>query len=168
VILRPPGVYGPRDGEFLRLFKAVKAHVVPRFGGDRQALSLVFAKDLAEAAVVCLTHPAAAGKTYFVASPDVTTLGALAEAIAKSMGVWTMPLPLPMAVLWPVCAVQEAVSRLTGKPSVFSRQKYPELTVPGWVCDASRLRADTGCVCATDLRAGIAETLRWYRENAWL
>jgi nucleoside-diphosphate-sugar epimerase len=49
VILRPPAVYGPRDEAFLPLFKAVKAHILPRFGGGRQTLSLVFAEDLAEA-----------------------------------------------------------------------------------------------------------------------
>ena len=30
VILRPPAVYGPRDAEFLRLFKAVRRHLLPR------------------------------------------------------------------------------------------------------------------------------------------
>ena len=30
VILRPPPVYGPRDAEFLRLFRAVKTHLLPR------------------------------------------------------------------------------------------------------------------------------------------
>lgn len=73
VILRPPAVYGPRDTGFLPLFKAVQNHVLPRFGGGRQQLSLVFAKDLAEIAVTCLTHPAAAGKTFYTASPEVTT-----------------------------------------------------------------------------------------------
>ena len=72
VILRPPAVYGPRDAEFLRLFKAVKRHLLPKPGGA-QALSLVFVQDLAEAVVTCLNHPAAAGKTYFVAAREVVT-----------------------------------------------------------------------------------------------
>ena len=42
------------------------------------ALSFVFVKDLAEAIVACLTHPAAAGKTFYIASPEVTTARALA------------------------------------------------------------------------------------------
>ncbi len=59
VILRPPAVYGPRDGEFLRLFKAVRGHSAQL--GRAQALSLVFVKDLAKAVVNCLDHPASGG-----------------------------------------------------------------------------------------------------------
>ena len=168
VILRPPAAYGPRDTGFLPLFKAVKKHVLPRFGGGRQQLSLVFAKDLAEAVVTCLTHPAAAGKTFYTASPEVMTTLALADEIAHQMGTWTLPLPLPTAALWPLCCFQEAVSRLTGKPNLLSRQKYAELRAPGWVCDPSRLRRELGFVCAVTLRNGITETLAWYQQQGWL
>ena len=43
------------------MFKAVKSHILPQPSGA-QALSLVFVRDLAEAVVACLTHPAAGGK----------------------------------------------------------------------------------------------------------
>jgi nucleoside-diphosphate-sugar epimerase len=168
VILRPPAVYGPRDVEFLHLFKAVKAHLLPLFGGGRQPLSFVFVSDLAEAAVTCLTHPAAAGKTFYVASPQVVTAGALAGEIALQMGTWTLPLLLPVAALWPLCCAQEAISRWTGKANVLSRQKYAELRAPGWVCDPSRLRRELGFVCGVTLKTGIAETLAWYRRQGWL
>ena len=78
VIVRPPAVYGPRDEAFLPLFQAVKAHLLPSFGGGRQALSLVYVKDLAEAIVTCLTHPSAGGKIFYVTSPEMTTAAALA------------------------------------------------------------------------------------------
>jgi len=167
VILRPPAVYGPRDAEFLRLFKAVKNHVLPKPSGA-QALSLVFVKDLAEAVVTCLSHPAAAGKTYFVASREIVTARGMAEEIAAQMNVWTVPLPLPTALLWPVCLAQEALSHLTGKPNVLSLQKFVELRAPGWVCDPTRLERETGCVCATLLKTGVAEALAWYRQHKWL
>ena len=167
VILRPPPVYGPRDGELLRLFRAVKSHLLPRLS-RAQAFSLVFVRDLAEAVVTCLTHPAAAGKTYFVASREVVTARTLAEEIASQMNVWTLPLPLPTALLWPMCLAQELASRLTGKPNVLSLQKFAELRAPGWVCAPERLERETGCICATTLKAGISETLSWYREHNWL
>ena len=167
VILRPPAIYGPRDAEFLRLFRAVKNHLLPRLGAA-QALSMVFVRDLAEAVVTCLTHPAAAGKTYFVAAREVVTARAIAEEIAVQMGVWTLPLPLPTALLWPICLAQELISRLTGKPNVLSLQKFAELRAPGWVCDPARLEHETGCACPTTLKQGVAETLTWYRQHNWL
>ena len=167
VILRPPAVYGPRDGEFLRLFRAVKNHLLPRTS-EAQALSLVFVRDLAEVVATCLSHPAAAGKTYFVAGREVVTARSLGKEIAEQMKVWTLPLPLPTWMLWPVCLAREAWSRLTGKPSVLSLQKFAELRAPGWVCDATRLERDTGCACATTLKQGVAETLLWYRRQHWV
>ena len=167
VILRPPAVYGPRDAEFLRLFKAVKHHVQPRLGRT-QALSLVFVRDLAEAVVTCLNHPAAAGRTYFVAAREVVTAQSMAEEIAAQMKVWTLPLPLPAGLLWPLCLGREVLSRVTGKPSVLSLQKFAELRAPGWVCDPTRLERETGCTCPTTLRAGAAQTLAWYQQHHWL
>jgi nucleoside-diphosphate-sugar epimerase len=167
VILRPPPVYGPRDAELLRLFRAIKTHLLPKLR-RAQALSLVFVRDLAEAVVTCLTHPAAAGRTYFVASREVVTGRTIAEEIASQMNVWTLPLPLPTALLWPICLAQELASRLTGKPNVLSLQKFAELRAPGWVCAPTRLERETGCTCATTLKTGIAETLSWYRQHHWL
>jgi nucleoside-diphosphate-sugar epimerase len=167
VILRPPAVYGPRDAEFLRLFRAVKRHLLPKPGGA-QALSMVFVRDLAEAVANCLTHPAAGGKTYFVAAREVVTARTMAEEIAAQMNTWTLPLPLPIALLWPICLAQELASRVTGKPNLLSLQKFAELRAPGWVCDPTRLERETGYACATTLKRGIAETLSWYREHNWL
>ncbi len=167
VILRPPAVYGPRDAEFLRLFRAVKSHLLPELGGA-QALSMVYVRDLAEATATCLTHQAAAGKTYFVAAREIVTAGLMAAEIAAQMGVWTLPLPLPTALLWPMCAAQEALSRLTGKANVLSLQKFAEVRAPGWVCDPALLERETGCVCATIMKHGVAETLAWYRQHHWL
>ncbi len=166
VILRPSAVYGPRDVEFLRLFRAIARHILPR--PSRQPLSFVYVHDVAGAAVACLTHPAAAGRTYHVASPEVLTARAFAAEIAAQMGVWTLPLPLPTAALAPLCWLQDALSLITRRPSVLSRQKYAELRAPGWVCDTTRLRQDLGVVCATPLKQGIAGTLAWYRQQGWL
>jgi dihydroflavonol-4-reductase len=167
-VLRPPAVYGPRDGEFLRLFKATRAHLLASFGGGRQALSFVFVADLAEAVVATLTRPEADRQTYFVTGTEVVTAGEFARAVAVAMNVWTLPLALPTAALWPVCAFEEMRSRLMGKASVLSRQKYAELRAPAWVCDPAKLREQLGFQCATSLDDGIRQTLAWYREHAWL
>jgi nucleoside-diphosphate-sugar epimerase len=167
VILRPPAVYGPRDAEFLRLFRAVKSHVLPKPGGT-QALSLVFVRDLAGAVATCLDHPAAAGKTYFVAAKEIVTTQIMAGEIAAQMKVWTLPLPLPIAFLWAMCLVRQVMSRFTGKADVLSLQKFAELRAPGWVCDPTLLERETGCACSTSLNQGVAETLAWYRQHHWL
>jgi len=166
-IVRPPAVYGPGDTAFLPMFKAVKNHVLPR-PSNRQALSLVFARDLAQAITTCLDHPVAAGKTYFVSSREVVTGLGLAELIAQRMRVWTLPIPLPPLLLWPICLLQELFSKLTGRPTLLNLQKFAELRAPGWVCDPSRLEHELGIRCETTLSAGLPETLHWYQQHKLL
>ena len=168
VILRAPAVYGPRDTDFLQLFKAVRAHVRPEFGGGRQPLSLVHAEDLATVAIAALEHPAASGQTFNVAASEVVTTGELARVIADAMATWTLPLPLPVWGLWPICVAQEAWSRLRARPAILSRQKYLEARAAGWVCDVRKLRDELGLECRTTVRDGVARTLTWYREQGWL
>jgi len=167
-ILRPPAVYGPRDDGFLTLFLTVRRHFVPRFTGGIESLSMIFAKDLAEGTVSCLTHPAAEGRIYFIAPLQAVTVHGFCREIARQLNVWTLPLWLPVPVLWPVCVVTELVCRLMGKASLLNRQKYGELRVPGWVCDATRLRNEIGFVASTPLSDGIQQTIAWYRGSGWL
>ncbi|MEI7729938.1 MAG: NAD(P)-dependent oxidoreductase [Verrucomicrobiota bacterium] len=167
-IIRPSAVYGPRDAEFLRLFKAVQAHLLPSFGGGKQALSLVYARDLALAVVHCLDCPSAENKTYFVAAPEMISANQMAAEVANQLHTWTLPLPLPVPLLYPVCAAQELISRLTGKANVLSRQKYAELAAPGWVCSAAKLKSDTGFEATTTFKVGAAATLLWYRAEQWM
>lgn len=167
-IIRPPGVYGPRDREFLRLFKTVQAHVLPRFGGGGQQLTLVYAPDLAAAIVAAMTHVNAGREVFFAGSPEVVTAAELAQRIATESGAWTMPLPLPNAALWLACQWAELLSRFTGKPNVLSAQKWVELKAPGWVCDVSKLKGEVGYDCRTSLAAGVAQTRAWYRAQGWL
>jgi len=47
------------------------------------------------------------------------------------MKVWTIPLPLPTPLLWPLCLFQEVMTGLTGKANVLSLQKFAELRAPG-------------------------------------
>ena len=167
VLLRPPAVYGPRDNAFLSLFQAVKRHLLPRPSAT-QALSLVFVKDLADAIVACLDHPAAGGKAYFVSGREVATARDLADEIAAQFNHWTVPVPLPPVLLWPVCLFRELWSHLTRRASLLNLQKFAELRAPGWVCDPSRLEREVGFTCNTKLKEGVARTLLWYREQRWL
>jgi len=167
-ILRPPAVYGPRDGEFLRLFKAVKNHILPMFGGGKQPLSLVYVKDLASTAVETLFASKTTGKIYFVASPEFTTALGFAKTIKEVMNVWTVPLCLPVQGLYPVCLSQEIFSKITKKPTVLDRQKYKELSAPGWTCDVSKIKNELGLICKTSLKQGIEQTLQWYYSERWI
>ena len=101
-ILRPAAVYGPRDADFLPVFKAVRRHLMPLIGGGRMQLSLVYVGDVAAAALRCLGNPQAYGKTYHVASPEPCTTRDFLREIAAAMNVRAVPVSIPLALLYPV------------------------------------------------------------------
>ena len=168
VILRPAAVYGPRDGDFLLMFKAARSRWVPSFGGGRQQLSLVYVADVARAVIACLDRLPIENRTFNVAHREVFTARELTAEIGRQLGVNPVQVPLPLPLLWPVCLTGEVVARVRGRPSIVNLQKYPELAAPGWVCDSRRLREELGIEPATGLREGIAATLAWYRGHGWL
>jgi nucleoside-diphosphate-sugar epimerase len=168
VILRPPAVYGPRDEGFLPLFRTITRHVRPVLWGGIKELSLVFAHDLADAIVTCLLHPAAAGKTYFIANPEIVPTERFTSQIAKHLNTWTVSVPLPVPVLLPMFAMLELVSLLTGHATIMTSQKYAELRAPAWVCDPTRAQTELGITCPTTLETGVALTIDWYRQQGWL
>lgn len=168
VIIRPPAVYGPRDGEFLRLFKAVKSGFLPDIGCGRQALSLVFVMDLARVIVDCLRLPAVANNVFFAANPEIKTAREFGEVVAGELQVRPIRLPIPVPLLWPVCWGQELISQITRKANVLSAQKFAELRAPGWVCDGSKLKNELGLECPTALAEGVRRTALAYREDGWL
>ncbi|HNQ89646.1 MAG TPA: NAD-dependent epimerase/dehydratase family protein [Verrucomicrobiota bacterium] len=168
VILRPPAVYGPRDLEFLRLFRAAQTGLVPSIGGGRQELTLVYAPDLAEALVHCLTHPAAAGKTYHVGAPEVVTAANLAREIGAVLGRRPRFLPIPAPLVPLVCQIAALGARCRRRPSLLAHDKHRELLALGWVADTTRLEAETGFSCPTRLRPGLEHTAAWYRAHRWI
>lgn len=168
VILQPPPVYGPRDREFLPVFRMVKRHLRPVLWGGIKQLSLVFAQDLAEAIVTCLLHPAAAGKTYFIANPEVVSPNLFTRQIAEQVGTWTAPVPIPVPLLLPVFGLLELIALLRRRATIMTTQKYAELRAPAWVCDPTRARTELGVTCPTTIEQGIAQTVAWYREHGWL
>ena len=70
-IVRPPLVYGPGvRANFLKLMEAVHKRTPLPFGLVRNRRSLIFVANLADALAACLTHPAAAGRTFLSSDGD--------------------------------------------------------------------------------------------------
>ncbi|HEY7726911.1 MAG TPA: NAD-dependent epimerase/dehydratase family protein, partial [Candidatus Eisenbacteria bacterium] len=94
VVLRPPTVYGPRDGAVRRYFVAAKRHLRPELRRGAR-FSVVYAEDLARAVRVVLTDDRALGEVFFVAGPDETDYTEMGTLVARAVGTWTVPVRPP-------------------------------------------------------------------------
>lgn len=167
-IVRPPAVYGPRDREFLRLFRLVRRGLLPLPGGGTQELSLVHAADLAEALVAAARSEACRGGVYHAAGPERVTQRELAALVGRAVGRTARLLPLPPAAVSVTLALSRLAARLRGRATLLGPDKLPELLAPAWTCSSAALSRDAGWQARIPLAEGLRATADWYRGAGWL
>ena len=103
VVVRPCVVYGEGDRLFLpKLIRnMVRGWRVPLIGGGDRPLSLVHARNVAQAVALALDAPKAAGQAYNVTNDDPITARQLVEAVGRAAGrrIRTISIPARPAVL---------------------------------------------------------------------
>ena len=165
-IVRPSGIYGPGDRRLLKLFKNV-VRGFPILGSGQIYYHLTYIDDLVEGFRLCGEHPAAAGRTFILAGADVTTLADVMKIIAEAAGVRPPSVHLPVWPFWMAGAVCEAICVPLGiEPPIYRRRV--DFFTKSRAFDITRARAEIGYTPRVGLREGIARTLTWYREHAWL
>lgn len=172
IIIRPPAVYGPRDTEFLRVFKFSGLGIAPLFGDGSQELSLIFASDLVEA-LIATAHKGTKEKTYYAAHRDVVTSQKFVELVyreVKQKGAGARPflIKVPSLAVRAILHVTGTAANLLGAATVLSPDRAGEFLAPAWTCDPTELESDTGWRARHSTQEGIAQTAAWYRENRWL
>jgi nucleoside-diphosphate-sugar epimerase len=167
VIARPSGIYGPADRRLLKLFRGVARQRFVILGDGKIFYHLTYVDDLCEGFRLCGDVPAAAGRTYILAGGEVTTLNELTAMIAEQAGVLPPRLHLPVWPFWAAGGLCEAVCAPFGiEPPLYRRRV--DFFTKSRAFDISRARRELGYAPSVGLRDGIARTLAWYREHAWL
>ena len=164
-IVRPAAVYGPRDGDFLRVFRlatrAVALHAVSR----DHAFSIVHVADTVDALLLAAEAPAAVGRTYFVANESPITWRELYAEIARAADVTpTRDIQIPLRLIALAGLAGDAVGALTGWHSLANRHKTRLARPRWWLCDATRARDELGWRPRMPLQQGIRETYLWYLQ----
>lgn len=168
LILRPTGVYGPRDKDYLILMKAVKNGLDVGAGYRKQVLSFIYSEDLADV-IFTLIGKGFSGKEYVVADGDCytdTEFNAIVQKVLQKKRV--LRLKLPLFLVRPAAFLSEKAAALMGKAITFNTDKYHIMKQRNWACDTSSLQKDTGFVAAYRLEEGITKTVAWYKEQGWL
>jgi nucleoside-diphosphate-sugar epimerase len=167
VIARPTGIYGPGDRRLLKLFRGVARRRFVVLGGGRIYYHLTYIDDLVEGFRLCGEVPAAAGRTYILAGPEVTTLTELIDRIAAAAGVEPPRVRLPVWPFWLAGAACEAICAPFGiEPPLYRRRV--DFFTKSRAFDISRARRELGYAPQVSLRQGIERTLRWYRREGWI
>lgn len=154
VIVRPPLVYGPGvKGNLARLLSWAERGVPLPLAGVRNARSLIGIDNFTSALQACLTHPAAAGRTYLVRDGEDVSTPELVRRLGRHLGkparMFALPAPL-LEGLAGLVGRRADVQRLTGSLAV----------------DDSRIRHELGWMPPRTLDEGLAQMTRAWLDNA--
>lgn len=167
IMLRPTAVYGPRDRDIFIILKTIAQGLEPYIGKQKQTLSFIYVKDLAEVAVDALLSPITHG-AYNVSDGhnyDRYELANLTKAILQKK---TLKLHIPMSMVRALAFVQETVGKMQGQMPALNQDKLAELTADSWSVSIDNIHRDLGFTPRYDLASGLAETIQWYKDNTWL
>ena len=168
MILRPTGVYGPREKDYFLMLKTVKSGLDVGAGFKPQHLTFIYVKDLVDAVFLALESPLT-NKSYFVGDGDVHTDKEYTTLVKKVLGKkHVLSIKVPLCVLKFISVIAESASKITKKPSTLNRDKYKIMKQRNWECDIEPLVQDLRFTPQYNLERGLIESVNWYKESGWL
>jgi UDP-glucose 4-epimerase len=165
IILRPTAVYGPRDKGIFIFFKQLTKGFEPYIGNKQQKLSFIYVKDLAKAAIAALNI--SNQNSYNLSDGNFYDKYELADTTKNILHLKTIKFHLPVNFVKLIAYLTEKVGYLGNKAPIVNIEKINELTAVNWSCGIEKAKYDLGFYPHYDLKAGLTETLNWYKTNNW-
>jgi nucleoside-diphosphate-sugar epimerase len=165
--VRPPGVYGPRDVDYLEMFRTAKWGFVPLPPGG--ASSIIHADDLARLLVGLAAHNAAPTRKQ-IYEPDDGREGGwshkeLAAAIGRAMGRRVIAPHLPRAVLEAAATADRLVR---GDKARLTADRVGYMCHPNWVARFDRKPPPVLWQPRIAGEDGLKATAEWYKREGWV
>ena len=168
VILRPTGVYGPRERDYFLMAKSIKGHSDFAVGYKRQDITFVYVSDVVQAVFLAI-EKGQTGRKYFLSDGQVYQSTTFSDLIHEELGrPWWIRITAPVWVLRIVTFFGEHIGRMTGKISALNNDKYNILRQRNWRCDIQPAIDELGYQPQVKLKEGVRRSIKWYKEQGWL
>jgi nucleoside-diphosphate-sugar epimerase len=168
IIMRPSGVYGPRDRDYLEMVKLMKRGIDVSLGFNTQILDFLYIDDFTKAVYLAMESSiynriwfVSEGKHYY--SYEFSNI--LRSLLHKK---YVFKITVPVCLAYFVSLISGVVSSLSGKNVLINPDKYKILKQRNWTCDISDIERDLGFKADYNLHNGFVKTIEWYKKNGWL
>ena len=168
VILRPTGVYGPRERDYFMMFKSIQAHTDFAVGYQKQDITFVYVTDVVQAVFLAL-EKGETGRRYFLSDGEVYQSSTFSNLIRKELGnPWWIRITAPLWLLRIITFCGDRIGHLTGKITALNNDKYHIMKQRNWRCDIEPARQELGFEPQVQLEEGVRRSVAWYKKNKWL
>lgn len=166
-IVRPPGVYGPRDVDYLEMFRSAKLGIVPL--PPRGASSIIHVEDLARLLLDLVDAPPALVRRHMFEPDDGREGGwshsELAQAIGKAVGRRVFAPHLPKTLMMTGARIDRL---LRGDKARLTPDRVGYMAHPNWVVRSANKVPAAVWQPHIEGEEGLARTAEWYRSQGML
>ncbi len=163
-IIRPTAVYGPREQDFLTVYKMINQGLELFIGSETQKLTFIYVQDLVDQ-IFNVMQSAKSQKNYFVSDGKYYSAEQLHDYVKAALGRKTIKIKLPLFLVKGLAHISEFASKFTGKYPPLNPQKVAELKCKSWVCDTGPLQAEFSFQPKYYLADGIENTIKWNKQR---
>jgi len=168
IILRPTGVYGPRERDYFMMAKSIQSHIDFAVGFKQQDITFVYVTDVVQAVFLAL-EKGETGRCYFLSDGEVYQSSTFSDLIRKELGnPWWIRITAPLWLLHIITFCGEYMGHMTGKVTALNNDKYNIMKQRNWRCDISPARQELGYDPQVKLEEGVRRSIAWYKKNKWL
>ncbi len=165
IILRPTGVYGPHEQDYLMMIKSIDSHFDFGVGMRKQMLTFIYVEDLARAIFDAL-EKAPLHRKYIISEPRAYTQKEFRRIVSKALGrKLVIPVRLPLWALSAACKISEKWGAAKMKAVTLNTDKYKIMSQRNWSCDVNPAITDFGFSPKVDLEEGIRLTVEAYKGS---
>ncbi|MBN1650915.1 MAG: NAD(P)-dependent oxidoreductase [Bacteroidales bacterium] len=167
LIIRPTGVYGPREKDYYVVYKTINKGLETYIGRTDQHISFIYVRDLTRLIFNALDS-SVTQKAYFVSDGDAHTSSSFMSLLKHELKKKTVRIVFPMLLVRIIAFINEKLSCIFGISPTLNTEKYKEISSKNWLCDTSEIVKDFGFVPEYNLQKGIKETITWYKNEKLL
>jgi len=158
LIIRPTGVYGPREQEYLKFYRIINKGLEPYIGSSHQQISFIYIRDLVmmvfDAAASSFVH-----KTWVASDGKNYSTMEFANLVKKILRRKTVKLFFPLKAVKVMAVLTEAFALPFRITPTLNRDKISIIASKNWRCDPSTIFKDLQFTPEYDLEKGLRETL---------
>ncbi len=166
-IVRAPSVFGPRDFDFVSVFKMVQMGFKLVLG-KKNKLSFVYVKNLVEGISLMIGNPKALNQIFFISDDKALTWLEFNNFIEKAAGVRAHSLYIPEFVVSFASRYSSLKARLLKEPVLISKHKIEEMRQPYWMISNEKAKKELGYTPLYSTEEGIRESIPWYFNQRWV
>lgn len=167
-IVRPPGVYGPRDTEIFAFFKAINNGVSAMMGFTPKEMSLIHVRDLVQGMYQAATNENSVGEVYFLGSLECYNWKQLGDYASKAMNKKTWTIKIPHFVIFILGFFGQILESWFGMDVALNKDRAYRITRPSWYCNSGKAVKELGFQQTVPIEEGFKSTIDWYKEKGWL